>query len=111
MNLLRAVVEPYDRLALVGVLRSSLGALPDAQIELLNRHQLLDYRLTNTPASIPAEVQDVYASVAPLYSLLRDLSARLPHLPLTEVVDTVPGHVAWNWRRHLSMASRRLPMC
>ena len=25
MNLLRAVVEPYDRLALVGVLRSSLG--------------------------------------------------------------------------------------
>ena len=92
MNLLRAVVEPHDRLALVGVLRSSLGALPDAQIELLNRHQLLDYRLTNPPASIPAEVQDVYASVAPLYSLLRDLSARLPHLPLTEVVDTVLGH-------------------
>ena len=35
---------PYDRLALVGVLRSPLGGLTDQQIYELHRQNLLDYR-------------------------------------------------------------------
>ena len=44
VNLLRAVENPYDRLALVGVLRSPLGGLTDLQIYQLHRQNRLDYR-------------------------------------------------------------------
>lgn len=44
VNLLRAVENPHDRLALVGVLRSPLGGLTDQQIYDLSRLGWLDYR-------------------------------------------------------------------
>jgi ATP-dependent helicase/nuclease subunit A len=44
VSLLRAVENPHDRLALVGVLRSPLGGLTDQQIYELHRQNLLDYR-------------------------------------------------------------------
>ena len=44
VNLLRAVENPHDRLALVGVLRSPLGGLTDLQIYQLHRENQLDYR-------------------------------------------------------------------
>jgi ATP-dependent helicase/nuclease subunit A len=44
VNLLRAVENPHDRLALVGVLRSPLGGLTDRQIYELHRLNLLDHR-------------------------------------------------------------------
>ena len=44
MNLFRAIENPYDRLALVGVLRSPLGGLTDEIIYELHREHLLDYR-------------------------------------------------------------------
>ncbi len=89
INLLRASVDPHDRLALAGVLRSSLGAMPDVQIESLARHHLLDYRIAGMPPSLDRQVQIAYEAMAPLYTLLRDLCSVLPYLPLTEVMDAV----------------------
>ena len=89
INLLRAAVDPHDRLALVGVLRSSLGAMPDVQIEALARHHLLDYRTAHLADSPDAQTQAAYHAVQPIYTLLRGLFAELPALPLTEVMDTL----------------------
>jgi ATP-dependent helicase/nuclease subunit A len=89
INLLRAAVDPHDRLALVGVLRSSLGAMPDVQIEALDRHHLLDYRIMRIPDSTDSQAQTAYHAVQPVYALLRDLASELPGLPLTEVMDTL----------------------
>ncbi len=89
INLLRAVVDSHDRLALVGMLRSSLGAMPDVQIETLGRHQLLDYRIVDIPNSLDVEARTAYHAVQPIYALLRDLASQLPRLPLTEVMDTL----------------------
>src|SRR5262245_31414374 len=44
VNLFRAIENPYDRLALVGVLRSPVGGLTDEIIYELHRKHLLDYR-------------------------------------------------------------------
>jgi ATP-dependent helicase/nuclease subunit A len=89
INLLRAAVDPHDRLALVGVLRSSLGAMPDVQIEALARHHLLDYRTVRMPDSLDLQAETAYHAVQPIYALLRDLASELPGLPLTEVMDTL----------------------
>ncbi|MBA2251374.1 MAG: UvrD-helicase domain-containing protein, partial [Nitrospirales bacterium] len=89
INLLRAAVDPHDRLALVGMLRSSLGAMPDVQIETLSRHHLLDYRIARMPDSLDPQAQTAYHAVQPIYALLRDISSELPGLPLTEVMDTL----------------------
>ena len=89
INLLRAAVDPHDRLALVGVLRSSFGAMPDVQIEALARHEVVDYRIAPRPDSLDREAQIAYAAVAPIYVLLRELSVELPRLPLADVLDTL----------------------
>lgn len=89
INLLRAVVNPHDDLALVGVLRSSLGAMPDVQIETLARHHVLDYRTSRRPDSLDSQAQAAYQAVQPIYALLRALSSELPGLPLTEVMDAL----------------------
>lgn len=89
INLLRAVIYPHDRCALIGVLRSSLGALTDAQIERLNRHDLLDYRTEKQVEALSPLAQAAYTSAAPVYALLRDLSAVLPHLSPSDVMEAV----------------------
>ena len=89
INLLRAAVDPHDRLALVGVLRSSLGAMPDVQIEALSRHQLLDYRIRHMPETLDRDAQTAYKAVRPIYVLLQELSVELPRLPLSDVIDAV----------------------
>jgi ATP-dependent helicase/nuclease subunit A len=45
INVLRAVSNPHDRVAVAGVLRSPYGAVPDA--ELYARRQELDYRVAS----------------------------------------------------------------
>lgn len=99
INLLRAAANPHDRLALVGVLRSSLGGLPDAEIERLARAHLLDYRLDpgarlgatshSFRSGEGAPGVDAAEHVQAVYELLRELHRELPRLPLTEVVDAV----------------------
>ena len=44
LNLLKAVDDPEDRIALVGLLRSPLAALQDAEIYRMATRGLLDYR-------------------------------------------------------------------
>jgi ATP-dependent helicase/nuclease subunit A len=46
VNLLRAVANPHDRVAVTGVLRSPYGAVPDA--EIFERRKSLDYRRDST---------------------------------------------------------------
>jgi ATP-dependent helicase/nuclease subunit A len=89
VNLLRAVVDAHDRLALVGVLRSSVGALPDKDLEALSRGGLLDYRVAGAPHGMDAEVAAAYASAAPVYGMLRELARTVPHLPLPDAMDAV----------------------
>jgi ATP-dependent helicase/nuclease subunit A len=72
VNLLRAVDNPHDRLALVGVLRSPLGGLTDAEIYELNRRRLLDYTI---PVDLltPENVRELYAILARLNRAVRGL--------------------------------------
>jgi ATP-dependent helicase/nuclease subunit A len=74
---------------LVGVLRSSIGALSDRHIEALSRFRLLDARLAVVPGAPDPEAEAAYTSAVPVYVMLRELARRLPHLPLTDVMDTV----------------------
>jgi ATP-dependent helicase/nuclease subunit A len=87
VNVLRAVANPHDALALVGVLRSSLGGLSDATIEDLARKGLLDYR-----RPLSADVRDA-AAIAPVYALLGEVQRELPRVPLPDVMDLVLNKV------------------
>jgi ATP-dependent helicase/nuclease subunit A len=80
VNLLRAVDNPYDRTALVGVLRSAAGGLQDRQIYDLHCRRLLDYSLADP--SLPPSVQE-------LYGALRDLRAQTRELPVGEAVSLI----------------------
>jgi ATP-dependent helicase/nuclease subunit A len=76
INLLRAVENPFDRLALVGVLRSPLGGLDDQQIYELEQSHLLDYRagakLKGT--RFPATVKILYDALDSLHDEIATLS-------------------------------------
>jgi ATP-dependent helicase/nuclease subunit A len=89
VNLLRAVENPFDRLALVGVLRSPLGGLTDRQIYDLHRHHLLDYR-----AGAQLEKHDFPPPLAELYQTLTRLNQETRRLPIgaavAHVFETLP---------------------
>jgi len=84
VNLLRAVENPYDRLALVGVLRSPLGGLTDLQIYQLHRQNLLDYR-----DSAKLDADEFPVTLAQLYQALTRLNAETRALPIGAAVDRV----------------------
>ena len=69
VNLLRAIDNPYDRLALVGVLRSPLGGAPDKLIYDLHSMGLLDYRKATQlkDQKLPARLAELYQSLARLH--------------------------------------------
>jgi len=78
VNLLRAVTNPYDRAALVGVLRSPVGGFSDRQIYDLHRNRLLDYRVVRRGGtSVLTELEPVlnlYAALDRLHAETRTLS-------------------------------------
>jgi len=78
VNLLRAVADPHDAVAMAGLLRSPLGAVDDDLLVELVRSKKLDYRVSGAPAA-----------VAPLYALLRDLHERHGRLTAPELIDEV----------------------
>ncbi len=84
VNLLRAVENPYDRLALVGVLRSPLGGLTDLQIYQLHRQNRLDYR-----DAAQLDAKEFPASLAQLYQALTRLNVETKILPIGAAVDRV----------------------
>ena len=89
VNLLRAVENPHDRLALVGVLRSPLGGLTDEEIFRLHQQQRLDYRLADP---LPASASQ--PPLARLYRSLRQLHEETRTLPVgsavAHVFDSLP---------------------
>ncbi|HEY3304421.1 MAG TPA: UvrD-helicase domain-containing protein [Candidatus Binatia bacterium] len=85
VNLLRAVDNPHDRLALVGVLRSPLGGLADAEIYELHRRLLLDYRVAERKGKKP----DSFSKVKELYEVLCRLNRTIRTLPVGEAIGRV----------------------
>ncbi|MBI3063368.1 MAG: UvrD-helicase domain-containing protein [Deltaproteobacteria bacterium] len=73
VNLLRAVENPHDRLALVGVLRSPLGGLTDRQIYDLHRENLLDYRKASGKKEFAPALTELYQTLARLHAETRVL--------------------------------------
>jgi ATP-dependent helicase/nuclease subunit A len=86
VNLLRAVENPYDRLALVGVLRSPLGGLKDAEIYELHQQGLLDYRAAERVRQCRKKSG---AAVIQLYSALHKLHQETKPLPVGEAVNHI----------------------
>ena len=84
VNLLRAVENPYDRLALVGVLRSPLGGLTDLQIYQLHRQNRLDYR-----DSAKLDDREFPATLVQLYQALTKLNVETRTLPIGAAVDRI----------------------
>jgi ATP-dependent helicase/nuclease subunit A len=84
VNLLRAVENPHDRLALVGVLRSPLGGLTDLQIYQLHRQNRLDYRDSARLAG-----NDFPVTLAQLYQALTRLNVETRTLPIGAAVDRI----------------------
>ena len=91
VNLLRAVENPHDRLALVGVLRSPLGGLTDQQIYELHRQNLLDYRAAEKLAGkdFPPTLAELYDALARLYNGTRTMpiGAAVAHIFATLPVE------------------------
>ena len=77
VNLLRTLDDPYDRVALVGVLRSPLGGHDDVEILALSRQSLLDYRLAEGPrrGELPPGAVDLYRRLLRLHREVRFLEA------------------------------------
>jgi len=75
VNLLRAVGNPHDRLALVGVLRSPLGGMTDQSIYDLHRQNLLDYRTSKrlSGKNYPSTFVELYRTLAKLHDDCRTL--------------------------------------
>ncbi len=84
VNLLRAVDNPHDRVALAGVLRSPLGGVPDQKIYELHRRNLLDYRVGSKldATTFPRTLAQLYNALARLHDETRTMSvgAALGHL-------------------------------
>ena len=77
VNVLRAVDNPHDRLALVGVLRSPVGGYDDAEIFALGRRRLLDYRAASDHrwVDLPGSLMDLYQRLSLLHREVRFLEA------------------------------------
>jgi ATP-dependent helicase/nuclease subunit A len=75
VNLFRAIDNPHDRLALVGVLRSPLGAASDQVIYDLHTRNLLDYRDSERLAryNFPPTIAELYRALARLNTSCRTL--------------------------------------
>ncbi|MGH7824218.1 MAG: UvrD-helicase domain-containing protein [Candidatus Binatia bacterium] len=78
VNLLRAVSDPYDQTALVGLLRSPIGGLSDSEIYDLHVDHLLDYRSVRRATRVSAmklePVRNLYEALDRLHSETRILS-------------------------------------
>ena len=87
VNLLRVVENPDDRSALVGVLRSPLGGLTDAEIYELGCRRWLDYRsLSHGEGTSGSELT---SRVSDLYRELYELHLEARRLPVGEALGRI----------------------
>jgi len=89
VNLLRAIDNPHDRLALVGVLRSPIGGQNDHQLFELSRRSLLDYRLIASPrwVDLPRSLAGVYQR---LFRLHRETQSLTVGKAVARVFEDLP---------------------
>ncbi len=83
LNLLRALDDEGDRIALAGLLRSPLAALTDGGLLALSRADALDYRRDPRAGVLP---EDERRRAAALFETLRRLRARAGRVPLGDLV-------------------------
>ncbi len=83
-NLLHAIDEPANALALAGVLRSPLGGLTDADLLELKRKHALDYR---RPA--PRLPGDPAGLAKRLFERLRELHEKSGRLPVGDLLEEI----------------------
>ena len=86
INLLRVIENPADTIALIGVLRSPLGALTDQEINELRERQALDYRLGNALENWTSPRLD---GTKRLYTVLTDLGKLTGTLSIPAIIDVV----------------------
>ena len=91
VNLLRAASDPYDQAALVGLLRSPIGALSDLEIHDLQRDRLIDYRLARHTGPDLAKklepVRHLYEALDRLHLETRTLSVADA---VNRIFETIP---------------------
>jgi ATP-dependent helicase/nuclease subunit A len=89
VNLLRAIENPNDRLALVGVLRSPIGGVTDQSIYDLHGQNLLDYRLSEQVSgrNFPPTLAELYHALAKLHADCRTLPVGAA---VSRIFDTLP---------------------
>ncbi len=83
LNLLRALDDAGDRVALAGLLRSPLAALTDAGLLALTRADALAYH-RDPPADVLGA--DEHRRACALFAVLRDLRASVGRAPLGDLV-------------------------
>ncbi len=86
VNILRCVDNPHDRIALVGLLRSAVGGLPDSALVALQEMNALDYRRVDRLA---AWTSPHAGPLRRLYVVLSQLHEQAPRCPLPEAVSLV----------------------
>jgi ATP-dependent helicase/nuclease subunit A len=90
VNILRCIENPHDRIALIGLLRSPLGGLPDSALVSIQQAQALDYRQVDrlvdwsSPHAQP---------LRRLYAVLARLHEEAPRCPLPQVMELVFQHL------------------
>jgi ATP-dependent helicase/nuclease subunit A len=87
INLLRTIEDPYNMIALVGVLRSPLGGLTDREIYQLKRLDLLDYRKYSAIAGVQTitNADLLKEFFAQLYQLHKETRA----LPISDALEII----------------------
>ncbi len=86
VNVLRVIDDPTDAIALVGILRSSLGGVPDQDIMNLVQIGPLDIRRIDTLASWNSTRKSV---VTLLYEQLAALHSQAKRIPISECIDRI----------------------
>ena len=86
VNILRCVESPHDRIALVGLLRSAVGGLPDSALVALQEMNALDYRRVDRLAAWASPHAE---PLRRLYTALSRLHEQAPRCPLPEAVSLV----------------------
>ncbi len=86
VNVLRVFDDPGDAIAIVGILRSSLGGVPDQEIMELAKLGPLDIRRTDTLDDWGSARKPV---VHLLFEQLRALHVQAKRLPIPEFIDRV----------------------
>lgn len=86
INVLRVVENPHDAIAMTGLLRSSLGGLPDREVDALCQLEAFDYR----QAERLARWDSPHAgAMRDLYARLLSLHQAAPRVPLPDAMELV----------------------